>query len=757
MRNWRNAAARLMAVLALASCSGGGGGGAATTTTSGSPSTPSPVTPAPPPASPPAASSPSPVYSWTSSFAAPETDSSGARLTGTEIIDIVAHDARLFAGNSYWNETTELRRGQVFRLDTADGRWALDLQMPPRYSRVSSLASTRLERDRQGRAIAARTVLIAGATYDYGNLPGPVGFFVREDAGRWQRTDLGDTADPIGYSEIRSIGEYRDPITGADLIFLRASPAPHGIYVGGVNADSGQIVFDANPELTAIGSDRFLTFAECAGRFFVGAKRRIYRRNDGPAPTTRWELVLDLTNPATSAPLVGVLDDTYWAPEDDIRGLTCLTDQGSGAPFLIFGALNQMARVDLGAGPFTVKRELDIEAFVEEQLGYDVRYIQTAEHQPILSETRLSVSFVGMEAQYEEAFLRAQPQTPHFPTSGFSPEGFYLERRDNAGSVTYALRTVDRLANEDLARVRAFEPSPFPNDSAGALYTGGFAPWFTPTTNTAWIKRGVPIDYTALIANAAVERTQNWRGSGQAALVVTPNAWNTAQPTILFSHGAGSSPESYLCWPQIYAENNFRTVLPYLPSVITPQTRAERFSALQRMHAAALQQQAATKLFFAGHSFGAYATLLTAGADGRLNGTDPGNCIGPTCAPLAAGGYIVISGQPAQSALNASPYWFSRTAFSALAAGRFVLYGSRDYSTTDLCLSAGVGNPSCRGDSFTIDENRATELGNQRRVVSGFEHGSFACGSQWRKRPDASVLEGVIGETAAHIRARAGP
>lgn len=756
---------------ALAACSGGGGNetGASGTVVPQPPAPPSPPPPPPPspppppppPAPPPAGQAPGtptawPTLAWSSSFAAPQTDASGARLTGTEIIDLVTHEGRLFAGNSYWNETTELRRGQVLRLDNAVGSWTRDLQMPARYSRVASLASVRLERDRSGAPVAAQSLLIAGATYDYGQLPGPVGVFVRDPAGNWTRTDLGDTDNPIGYSEIRSIGYHRDTVTGADLVFLGASPAPHGIYTGAIDPGSGRLTFDAVPELQAVGFERFLTFTPCGGEFFVGAKRRIYRRNDGASPAERWSLVVDFTDPAVNGPFRGVLEDEYWAPQDDIRGLTCLHDGASGLPFLIFGALNQMIRLPLGTPAPQPVRERDLEAFLEERLGVDVRYVQTAEHQRLPSAPGTSLSLIGLELQYEEAALRAAPETPHFPTSGFSTQGFYIERRDDGTALDYVLLEISAEPGEDLARVRTFEPSPFPDDPPQTLYAGGYAPWFTPATNTAWIRRGRPVADTALFPGVSVERSANWKGSGETALVVTPDDWSAGGPTLIFSHGAGSTPESYACWPELLAARGIRTVMPVLASDITPANRARRFTTLQAVHKAVADEQGTRALFFAGHSFGAYATLLAAGADGRLDGIDPGNCTGASCPALPAAGYVVISGQPAQTASADPLFWFARNAFASLAAGRLVIYGSRDFSTTDPCLSASRGDPSCRGDSYAVDAGQAAALGNRLIIADGFSHGAFACGLQWRDRADSAALEALIGEVASFIISRAG-
>jgi hypothetical protein len=696
------------------------------------------------------------VLDWTPSFAAPEIDPAGERLTGTEIIDLVAHEGLLFAGNSYWNETTELRRGQVFRLDTPQGPWALDLQMPARYSRVSALATARLTRDRNGAPIPAHSLLLAGATYDYGQLPGPVGVFVREPSGQWTRTDLGNTDNAIGYSEIRAIGTWRDTVTGADLVLLGASPEPHGVYVGSVPVGGSQLRFDPVPELEATGFNRFLGFTPCGGQLYAGAQRRIYRRNDGPSPAERWSLVLDLADPAVNAPFLAILNDAYWAPRDDIRGLTCLKDTATGEPFLLFGALNTLIRLPLDTPSARPILELDIESFLEERLGTDVRYVQTAEHQVLTDANGTVQSLIGFEVQYEEAALRADPQTPHFPTSGFATEGFFLERRETVGQVTHVLHEIAAEPGEALARVRTFEPSPFAGDTPGAIYAGGYAPWFTPATNTAWIKRARPVSDAGLFPGVSVERSADWLGSGEEALVVTPDGWRAGDPTLIFSHGAGSAPESYACWPERLAERGIRTVLPVLASDITPRNRALRFASLRAIHGAIAAREGTRGLFFGGHSFGAYASLLAAGADGRLPGIDPGNCTPGGCAPLAAAGYVILSGQPAQSALDEPPFWFSHQAFAGLAPDRLVIHGSRDFSTTDTCLSASRGDPACRADSYRVDEGAAQAQGNRLVVVEDFAHGDFACGPNWRTREDAATLQGVMDTVADFITTRAG-
>jgi acetyl esterase/lipase len=428
-------------------------------------------------------------FEWQRVFQAPQTDANGQRMTGTEIIDFATHDARLFAGNSYWAETTEARRGQVFALDSAQGKWRRDLQMPPRYSRVAALRSVTFKTNAEGKPLAEpQSILIAGATYDKGqSRPGPAGVFMRDDAtGQWVRRDLGSSSHAFAYTQIRSIGAHRDTVTGADLVFLGANPAPLGAYRGVHDATApGRIRWDEQPEFTPKGFQRIMGFADCGGHLHAATQRAIFRRHDGPQP--RWTLVRDFGTAEFMAAHRGALHE-YWVKDDDIRGFTAGLDK-DGREVFHFGFLNHWWSFDPASGALT--DEADLRQLASEALGRAVHYVQTQCHTAIPA-LGSGVSYIGCELMYDPSYLLKTPGIPHM--KAFAKEGFYIVRRQTAEGPTFTLSQITGPAldinKQPLARTRAFAVSPFAEDAGKVLLAGGFAPWFIEVSNTAWICRG---------------------------------------------------------------------------------------------------------------------------------------------------------------------------------------------------------------------------------------------------------------------------
>src|SRR6185369_9500210 len=100
-------------------------------------------------------------------------------------------------------------------------------------------------------------------------------------------------------------------------------------------------------------------------------------------------------------------------------------------------------------------------------------------------------------------------------------------------------------------------------------------------------------------------------------------------------------------------EHGIRTISPYETNGTDTAGRQARWTEVSSVYRALAQLQDPRHIFFAGHSFGAYMTSLAAGADSRVGSGDAGNCVGDECPVLPAQGYVILSGQPAQNALNA--------------------------------------------------------------------------------------------------------
>lgn len=436
--------------------------------------------------------SPSTGIEWRLSFQAPQTDAAGRRLTGTEVMGLAVHDRKLFAGNSYWNETREPRRGQIFRLDEANGRWMLDFEMPPRYSRVASLLSATFSQDRQGAPIKPLSVLVAGATYDKGSkASGPAGLFLRQPDGGWVRRDLGSTAHPFAYTQVRSLGQWRDTVTGADLLFVGANPTPLGIFAGAADERApGALAFDEAPEFTPRGYERIMGFAGCDGVFYAATQRQILRRHDGPSP--RWEVMIDLAAAPDIKSLAQDLHE-YWRKEDDIRGFRC--DPASASPRLLFSALNRAFAFNPIAPRNATSRltvEADYTALFRAATGRRVHYIQAQDAITIENDDGRVTEWIGAEAFYDPDYLKSgEANFPHWK-SGFGKDAWMIVREVVDGAARYRFVEVRpgnrNLDDAPLARVRGFARSPFPGEP-DAIYAAGFAPWFEKVSNTGWILR----------------------------------------------------------------------------------------------------------------------------------------------------------------------------------------------------------------------------------------------------------------------------
>lgn len=482
-------------------------------------------------------------FTWSKDIDLPFTDINGQSLTGTEIIHLVAHKGKLYAGNSYWNEYLAPRRGQIWEKSSPSGDWKLDYQMPLKHSRVPSLYSFVFQQDKNGNAVPADTILFAAATYDKGSgVNGPAVLFMRDDeTGAWLKTDLGYTNHAFAYTQIRSMGFYRDTETQADIVFAGANPAPTGVYAGRYDVGLPEkIIWDNEPEFTPNGYQRIMGFAVCNDTLYMATQREIYKRVNGANPSQRWVQVFNLATPAVIN-LYGANIDPYWLNEEDIRGFRAIEDPLGSGQVLIFGALNHIFRLSPKTG-YQLLAEQNIESLLESVTESDFHYLQTQIIKDFTDQqTGQTVQLIGFEAFYDTSYLAANPQ-PNF--GGFNLPGWYFERRQSDNGIQYTLKEiVDPAVNpqpDSLARVRTFEISPFPQDSGRVIYAGGFAPWFVPqVTNTAWIYKGVwsgaQVNGFTKFENIAY--ATDAPTPQQMLDIYVPNGGPASKPVMVYVHG----------------------------------------------------------------------------------------------------------------------------------------------------------------------------------------------------------------------------
>ena len=299
----------------------------------------------------------------------------------------------------------------------------------------------------------------------------------------------------------------------------------------------------------------------------------------------------------------------------------------------------------------------------------------------------------------------------------------------------------------------AIEPGSDAASDSGSSDTGtGLADGSIPAEAGSVDAGSTPPDASVSCAAVQAVTVANFAGSGVSADVVTPTGFNPSRdPTVVFSHGNKSEPSQYACWSELLAKLCIRTVSPMLTNTTSSEgdfvARQARWTEISAVYTGVRTDTPSTRIVFAGHSFGAYTTLLAAGADRRIGSETAGNCTASGCQALAAAGYVVISGQPAASARNPVPFWFAPTAFSALAPGRYVTFGSVDSSPNDVCLDDRP--PMCRNDSYTSAAENTSD------IVPDFRHIDFACGARWRTtHAKPAAMEALVGRVGVWVRSR---
>ena len=116
--------------------------------------------------------------------------STGQLLAGTEVMHLVAHQGRLYAGNSLWMEKDSdvPKACQVLVLDAPTHAWRVDHQFTRRCLRLGSLKEVTFSAGGQSNTAGAVKLLLAAPDV----ARGPVNVFCRDDAtGQWMPIVLG--------------------------------------------------------------------------------------------------------------------------------------------------------------------------------------------------------------------------------------------------------------------------------------------------------------------------------------------------------------------------------------------------------------------------------------------------------------------------------------------------------------------------------------------------------------------------------------
>ena len=348
---------------------------------------------------------------WMQSYDAGYIDRNGAYAGGSEIMHLAAHKGKLYAANGYWGDSrwvippdAEKQSAQVLRLDRADGRWQVDLDLGKsnglglRYMKGNILKSVTFTRDAAGKRLAKPEnllVMAAGANFERG---GAVSAWVRNDGtGKWHHTLVRHGSNAGGVRWVpRDMEVYRDKVTGIERLFLLLGNP--GIISGVYDpASPTKIRWDKHVEFPFLTKGSFFTrplgIAVANRTLYFSEGSSIFRRNDGERPT--YTEILNLA------------EDTD-TDVGGIRGLTAVDNPNGPGQSLLFlwapggRSQSQLKRLDPdGASGFKIHDETNLRDLMSRKLGVKVPYTLGAHNMmypvthPVTGKTVHLIGFQG--------------------------------------------------------------------------------------------------------------------------------------------------------------------------------------------------------------------------------------------------------------------------------------------------------------------------------------------------------------------------
>ena len=430
---------------------------------------------------------------WTQSYDAGCTDDKGAYAGGSEIMHLAAHKGKLFASNGYWVDARwvippdgQKQSAQVLRLDSAAGRWQIDLEMGQsnglglQYMKGNILKSVTFSHDASGERLPEPKnllVMAAGANFERG---GAVSAWVRDDVkGTWIHTLVRHGSSNGGVRWVpRDMEVYRDKVTGVEHLFM--SLGNPGIVSGVYDpAAPGKIRWARNLEYPFLAEGSFKTrplgMTQANGSLFFSEGDSIYQRIDGERPS--YTEILDLYSD-TDTDVGG------------IRGLTSVANPNGPGDSLLFlwapGARSksQVKRLDPdGSGGYRIHDEAQIMELMSNALDVEVSYTLGAHNMmyPIADPaTGETVHIIGFQGN-----IRGKNHLRWKGSALYAGAMYAIRRADGSYSV-HEVNNAYKPGKQILVSPRTFCVSPFGD---GDLYIGGHDSSRKISDNMAWIFR----------------------------------------------------------------------------------------------------------------------------------------------------------------------------------------------------------------------------------------------------------------------------
>lgn len=434
---------------------------------------------------------------WQRSWAAGTIDQAGRRMGGTELLHIVSHKGKLYAGTGYWLDPRNVLYGgtdpndfwaQILRLDGPDAHWRVDLEMP-RHLRPEILKSVTFTTDGQGSALAVPVNLLLVSTWEYGPQRG-ISLFTRNDeTGRWEKSKIveGDTGLRGEDNSVRAMMIHRDKVTGVDRLFVAIGTL--GLFSGVYDARApGKIRWEKQSESGAVAR-RILAIVEANDSLYFSADSQIYERTDGPKPV--YSIAYDAAG-GSGKHIVSTIGG--------IRGLTAIPSPSGRGQSLIFNwapdgrnSHGCILRLDPEPnGGLRGVRETCLGDLVSRYLnGARVPFLFGPYNffLPVTNPTTHEQEYLmGIDA------LVVDPGVPVAALNASAAGGWYAGAlyavRDQRAN--YTIREVNeryKLGKPNLVSVRSYALSPFPSDNGNVIYFGGYDGNWVTSQDTAWIFR----------------------------------------------------------------------------------------------------------------------------------------------------------------------------------------------------------------------------------------------------------------------------
>jgi hypothetical protein len=429
------------------------------------------------------------------SFQAGHRDASGDYLGGTELQNLVGHDHRLYAGVGYDLDTQitmvnppDTAPGpQILVLDSPHGEWRQDVAFSDlnpttqqrRYRRLTALQELTFETMQQADGSVVElpspvSILMAGLTTLYDDAE-PAAVFVRDDTtNQWVETAFPEQWGTV-LDGVRAIGQFRDPVTGLDRVFIGGRPndasQPSALFSGVYDPSlPGKIRWDANPEFTGFET-RAMAFPVINQSLYFAAKPAVFKRTtNGDQPA--WQAVY--TYPMPPEPFSAGL-----------RGLTTLPGlDGTGEIMLggMEGTPGQMLRFT-DEDPGHPVEELDIDQLLLTEIGPPLaRNVLSAYNDVVRTVDPVNgspVFLIGL-------FVHKLPVA-------VEDDAWFLSRTLDARYTLHRVPHFDRPeafpAPGPLRGVRSITVSPFSEDAGQVLYLGGFDTNVQSCHDSAWLYR----------------------------------------------------------------------------------------------------------------------------------------------------------------------------------------------------------------------------------------------------------------------------